>query len=480
MKLNLIIFSIIMSFQFSLAQTQKIYATIEEKAALELKNNYPNSIEILNSKNSISAVYIDLEITTSLKGKAKHGPGYIIRNSESDALQSLEIQQNFNKNVLNFNITETEFVNQCLNDVDAAKIGETILELQNYGTRFHNVSSGIQVPNDLAAKWQSIADTYNRPDVNISLFNHSFSQQKSVIIEIPGSENPDEIVIVGAHLDSGDFNNRFDAPGADDNASGVATITEIFRVLLHNNFHPKRTVQIMAFAAEEIGLMGSQEIANQYKNQNKNVLGITVFDMVNYHGSNDDIFLVSDPQFTSSELNLFLVELMEHYNSTGNHTLTYQHSECGYACSDHASWSEKGYMAVYPFESAEEDFFPYYHSPLDTFENMNSDASHSAKFAKLGIEFLVEIAKQNSMNVNEVNNTQLKVYTKDQFLHFQLPINSKIKNLNIVNTQAQSVFQTENLNSTGKISIQHLPIGIYVVVIKDELGKIYTQKFIKN
>jgi leucyl aminopeptidase len=55
------------------------------------------------------------------------------------------------------------------------------------------------------------------------------------------------------------------APGADDNASGIATITETIRVLMSNGFQPKKTLKFMAYAAEEVGLLGSKEIANDFK-----------------------------------------------------------------------------------------------------------------------------------------------------------------------------------------------------------------------
>ena len=52
-----------------------------------------------------------------------------------------------------------------------------------------------------------------------------------------------------------------DAPGADDDASGIATLTEVIRVALANGWKPKRTVKFMGYAAEEVGLRGSNAIA---------------------------------------------------------------------------------------------------------------------------------------------------------------------------------------------------------------------------
>jgi len=469
--------------QLSFAQNNNwTYATMETEGANEISTNNSEAIQILQTNNDISAVYVNLDYVEVLKGRSLHGPGFVKQNDKQSALNSLNFIPNYNKNVLDFTITEDAFVSQCLNSVDHVKIGETIVDLENYGTRFHSQPSGIQAAVDLQNRWQTMATNANRTDVLVEAFPHNFSNQNSVIVTIPGSEFPDEIVIIGAHLDSGDNWNQTNAPGANDNASGIATITEAYRVLLANDFKPKRTVQIMAFAAEEVGLLGSMDIAELYSNQNKNVLGITVFDMVNYHGSEDDVFLVSDPQYISAELNVFYVELMEHYNASGAHKLTYQHSECGYACGDHVSWAVNGFMAAYPFETSEDqdEFYPFYHTPNDTFASMNNDATHSAKFVKLALEFLIEIAKTNNMNTTDLNKNSMQVVVRKNQLLYEIPTNEKLNSFQIVNTQAQVVTNRNSINSSGSVDISHFPSGVYIAIAKNQNGETFTQKFIKK
>ena len=209
--------------------------------------------------------------------------------------------------ILNFTIDQDDFVNSLLGQVNEQNIGNTIVTLENYGTRYHTKSSGVQASHDILSWWQALVDDAGRTDITVEAFNHNFTNQISVILTIPGSENPDEIVIVGGHLDCGDYWIQNNAPGADDNASGIATLTEALRVLLANDFHPKKTVQFMAYAAEEVGLFGSADIAQTYKNQSKNVLGVLQFDMTNYKGSSFDVGINSDQQHVSAELNLFLI-----------------------------------------------------------------------------------------------------------------------------------------------------------------------------
>src|SRR5207237_526123 len=72
----------------------------------------------------------------------------------------------------------------------------------------------------------------------------------NVVAELPGTEKPDELVIVGGHLDSWDG-----ATGATDNGTGVATTLEAARLLTKAGAKPKRTIRFMLWSGEEQGLL---------------------------------------------------------------------------------------------------------------------------------------------------------------------------------------------------------------------------------
>ena len=79
-------------------------------------------------------------------------------------------------------------------------------------------------------------------------------------------------IIVGAHQDSANYDfPLLPAPGADDDGSGTVTILEAFRVLVQAGFKPKLPVEFHWYAAEEGGLLGSQDIASEYVHQRKDV-----------------------------------------------------------------------------------------------------------------------------------------------------------------------------------------------------------------
>lgn len=75
----------------------------------------------------------------------------------------------------------------------------------------------------------------------------------NVIADIPGTELPDEYVIVGAHLDSAP-----QGAGATDNGAGVAAVMEAARMLAVSGTKPRRTIRFILFGGEEAGLVGSK------------------------------------------------------------------------------------------------------------------------------------------------------------------------------------------------------------------------------
>ena len=182
------------------------------------------------------------------------------------------------------------------------------------------------------------------------------------------------------------------APGADDDASGIATLTEVLRVAMASGWRPRRTVKFMGYAAEEVGLRGSNAIARAYRAQNRQVVAVLQMDMTNYNASAGvDMRLSTD--YSNPALQTFLLRLFDTYLAPRGMTRGYD--TCGYACSDHASWTAAGYPSAYFFEAGAPNgsYFPYIHTGNDTLANMGDSAQHSAKFAMLGLAFLGEAAK---------------------------------------------------------------------------------------
>ena len=89
----------------------------------------------------------------------------------------------------------------------------------------------------------------------------------NVVARIPGTEKPEEVVLIGAHLDSFDG-----GTGATDNGGGVATMLEAMRLLAKSNARPRRTIMLAAFGAEEIGRKGSFAFAERHAGELNNIV----------------------------------------------------------------------------------------------------------------------------------------------------------------------------------------------------------------
>ncbi len=92
----------------------------------------------------------------------------------------------------------------------------------------------------------------------------------NVVGELKGSEKPDEIIVVGGHLDSWDL-----APGAHDDGTGCVQSIEVLRIMKALGIKPKRTIRAVMFMNEENGLRGGIKYADLAKlNNEKNIAAI--------------------------------------------------------------------------------------------------------------------------------------------------------------------------------------------------------------
>ena len=95
----------------------------------------------------------------------------------------------------------------------------------------------------------------------------------NTVAEITGAEKPDEVVILGAHLDSWDL-----GTGATDNGTGSMAVLEAARALMKAGVKPKRTIRFVLFAGEEQGLNGSKAYVQAHKDELGKISGVLVHD----------------------------------------------------------------------------------------------------------------------------------------------------------------------------------------------------------
>lgn len=371
------------------------WLTVDNEVLAKIRPKLNKSVQTLYSNQGASIVKLTPaeveQLSAVIHSELHRCGGFMGHESFEEAHTALSSQGEmyFAKKAIfsDYEIRHESKVRPMVKQVAESSIRSMIDKLTKFHTRYYKSETGVQSSEFIRDHWASLAS--NRSDVKVELIQHKGWPQASIVMTIPGTDRADEIVIVGGHADSiaGFFGGAGRAPGADDNASGIATITETIRILMNSNFKPSRTVQFMGYAAEEVGLLGSKDIATGYKNAGKNVIGVMQLDMTLRHGTADkDIVFMSD--FTNAAQNAYLGELVDEYVK-----VPWGYSKCGYGCSDHASWTANGYPASIPFESTMDDINRKIHTAHDTVENAGGDASHAVKFAKLATAFVVELAQ---------------------------------------------------------------------------------------
>jgi len=376
-------------------QTGMHYITMDvdalDTARAALAQRDPNArLDVVETNDGVAVVSYDAQdfraLSELMHSEHNRCGGFLAHDSLDDARVALRSKlQERVAPLIGYTIDNAATVQALLPQLNAANILTSIQQLSGgagFATRFYTSAGGAASTTWLRNLWQGYAAT--RPEVTIELFETGWAQ-KSVIATIPGSTLASEVVVIGGHLDSIVSGSNV-APGADDDASGIATISEVFRVLMEQNYRPLRTVKFMAYSAEEVGLLGSKQIVTQHKNAAINVVGVVQFDMTNYQGSTKDIWLMQD--FTNAAQNTFVGNLIDTYVGA-----TWGTDSCGYGCSDHASWHNAGYPTSMPFEARMTQYNPTIHSTGDVLSVSNNTATHAFKFAKLGVAFIAELAK---------------------------------------------------------------------------------------
>lgn len=372
-----------------------VYLTIGSDAVVTNEKSV-QSFRVVSSAPEISVVRVHkdrvLEVSNLMHEKFNRCGGFVFHETKEDAQKAL-LNNSFKSTTesmafFNYTITKTNKVNSMVSEVKESEIRETIEKMSSFNNRYYQSQTGVDSQAWLKSKWEDI--TVGRTDVSVEYFKHTAWKQPSVILTIEGSSKSNEVVVLGGHADSiaGYWNKKnARAPGADDNASGIATITEVLRIAIDSNYRPERTIKFMAYAAEEVGLRGSKAIANSFKKANKEVVGVVQFDMTNHKGTDEfDIVFMTD--YTNKSQTEFMGKLIDTYVH-----VPWGYSKCGYGCSDHASWHNAGFPASMPFESTMGDINGHIHTKNDLIERSGGTAEHAAKFAKLGVAFMVEMGK---------------------------------------------------------------------------------------
>jgi hypothetical protein len=226
----------------------------------------------------------------------------------------------------------------------------------------------------------------------------------NIIVTLPGKTRPEEVVVIGAHYDT-----VVGSPGADDNASAVAALLEMCRLL--KDFSPERTLKLVFFTLEEPPVfrsehMGSFVYAREARNRQEKISAMICLEMLGYYSDQEggqsfplplmDLMFSSTPNFIAVVGNLSSRSLVNSVTASLRkggrvpvETLTTISFVPGVDFSDHRSFWKMGYPAVMITDTA---FYrnPNYHKETDRIDTLDFNRLSSL------LDGLVQMAKDLS------------------------------------------------------------------------------------
>ena len=256
---------------------------------------------------------------------------------------------------------------QLADEVDAAILESHIQGLQDLGTRY-TFGSG----DEDALAWLENQLALLGLEGEQDAFEIRGETATNLLVRLDGQVEPDVVWIYGAHYDSTSNQPETDAPGADDNASGVAAVLEAARIL--RDVPLAHSVWFLFTAAEEQGSKGSEHMLGWLGAEPVEVRGVIQPDMIGYWplGDQDAFDNLGDDE------SVWLVERMaEVADLLGVPNKTWiDHSYC-YG-DDHTNFQEAGIPAITAMDCVEAhnlplsgEETPHYHKTTDTLDTLH-------------------------------------------------------------------------------------------------------------
>ena len=282
-------------------------------------------------------------------------------------------------------VTEEDAMTRTLmNEVSIENLTAIVQHLQDYGRRQYNTEQAYEAAEWIYDQFESYGfNDLENLEVEEFEFEYGVNESSPNIIATQwGTKYPDKYIVCGSHYDSERSNyGGQECPGADDNATGVATVLETARILSQYNF--EYTIIYCAFSAEEIGLVGSEAYASYCADMGYDIIGYFNNDMNGYLHPGNEIHV--DLIYPDN------VEVLgNYYKNVANvyfPEMEVRHIEFTKGDSDHTSFNNYGFMGIYPFED-KDNYSPYIHTIEDVIGISVSSFEQSQRFTQMNLACL--------------------------------------------------------------------------------------------
>jgi|GEM_PF-2724188 len=361
-------------------------ATSEQLLVTNAKyNSLKDKVQLLSQANGLSLIQAVLDedllqrLHDSSNGKFLNLDAWRHHGDSRQLLNNFSQKKSTPGNTP-FTLRHKPEVQPLLDQIEPNKIWQNMQHLTSYLNRAAKTDEGVAAAHWYKDQFDSMAREYGRSDVSSYFIQTGTRYRQPSVVTLIGKGKRGAAIVIGAHIDTLSGNK----PGADDDASGIAVSLEVSRVLLASKVKLDRPVYIIAYAAEEAGLVGSSYVVQEFLDRKIPVTAVMQLDQAGYRANSADktIWLIDD--FVDKELTNFTADLLKTYVGI---PVAYAH--CGYACSDHANWFYGDFRAVYPSATTLDNDNPYVHTAGDKLDIINLE--HLVNFTKLGLAFVAEL-----------------------------------------------------------------------------------------
>ena len=386
----------------------------------------------------------------------------------------------------------TDNIENILAQINADSLRRTVLDLQNFGSRLALREGGnIEVAEYLVQRLNNYGITAEIDSFR-KIENHWLGPIDQWFYNVKGvlpttDPKDDSLVIVGAHLDAISLNQYYQllemAPGADDNASGVAVMIELARICHANNLHFRRDIHFMAYDGEELGLYGSYADAQKRSQAGDKIAIMLNNDMVSFQP--DDNWRVTLHWYDNAlDIVNRAAELCAQYTNIDPMipSSAAENEESEY--SDSYAYYQWGYRAVFAIEYT---FSTSYHTEHDVADSNNY--AYHADIARYNMAMLMNYAESTSnVSINEHTvASPVKAYpnpvcntaTVQLWLEEDSPVGITVLDM----TGRKVLYLPETMHTAGishaTIDFSSLPSGLYLCQLRTTKG-VKTIKVVKQ
>ena len=300
-------------------------------------------------------------------------------------------------------------IRAMMDQVNMDSLQATVQHLQDYNSRIWNSSNAFTASDWIAGRMEALGLEVEQQPFYANTWTGSGQAAPNVIGIQRGTLYPNTYVVCGSHFDSFSWEAMYgggSCPGADDNATGVASVLESARIMSQYEF--EYSIVYCAYGCEEMGLYGSEAYASRCQQQGMDIIGYFNNDMNGYlYGDQIHIDLIYpnsvEPigSYYMNVANVYYPEMpVRHVNFTQGD-------------SDHTSFNNHGYMGIYPFEDYQH-YSPNIHTPQDLIGPSVNSFGMSQRYCQMNIGCLAEIA-------NPLGGTPEVLCHPVTYFHFEYP-----------------------------------------------------------